>query len=102
MQHIKILNMALRYKERTETLRNAEFVDFPGELLEILEKWKINITMIADEMGMKRPTLGNKIKGNLNSRFTLEEYRNFINVLKKMVEEFQPVLNKYPLLEEQL
>lgn len=72
----------------------------PEELLQALEKWKINITMIADEMGMKRPTLGNKIKGNRKTGFTMEEYRSFINVLKKMVKELESELNNYPTLEE--
>lgn len=31
--------------------------------------------MIADEMGMRRPTLGNKIKGNLQTGFSMAEYK---------------------------
>lgn len=93
--------MALIYSQPKEKIRTGEpMVLPPEELLQALEKWKINITMIADEMGMKRPTLGNKIKGNRKTGFTMEEYRSFINVLKKMVKELESELNNYPTLEE--
>lgn len=93
--------MALIYSQPKEKIRTGEpMVLPPEELLLALEKWKINITMIADEMGMKRPTLGNKIKGNQNTGFTIEEYHRFINVLRNMVKELEPVLNNYPKLEE--
>lgn len=92
--------MAVRYAQPDEKFRNTCTVSVPEELKELLIKWKINLTLVADSMGMKRATLGNKIKGNLGASFSVEEYRDFINVLKKMVDEIHPVLNKYPLIEE--
>ena len=92
--------MAVKYATPDEKFRNICTVSVPEELKELLIKWKINLTLVADTMGMKRATLGNKIKGNLGTGFSVEEYQEFINVLKKMVDEIHPVLNKYPLIEE--
>lgn len=98
--YLKFRNMAVRYANPEEKFRNICTFPFPEELKELLVKWKINITLVADEMGMKRATLGNKIKGNLGASFSVEEYQDLIKVLRNMVDEIDPILNKYPLIEE--
>ena len=92
--------MAVKYATPEEKFRNICTISVPEELKELLIKWKINLTLVADSMGMKRATLGNKIKGNLGTGFSIEEYQDFIKVLKTMINEIEPVLNKYPLVEE--
>jgi hypothetical protein len=91
--------MAVRYAPSEEKFRNVCTVSFPPELKQVLEKWRINMASLADEMGMKKPTLWNKINGT-NPGFSPDEYRDLIKVLKQMVSDIEPHLHQYPTMEE--
>ncbi len=93
--------MAVRYATPEEKFRNVCTVSVSKELKDALEKWRVNLTVVADQMGMKRATLGNKIKGNNNAGFTPAEYQEFIRVIKSMAGDLStPILNKYPVMNE--
>ena len=93
--------MAIRYAIPEVKIRNTSCnVSAPPELLLVIEKWRINVSAIADEIGMKRATLGNKLKGNNGGAFSPDEYKDFVAAMKQMINELQTPLNNYPLKDE--
>ena len=52
-------------------------------LLELVDKYKLNMNELARRIGMQPATFRNKVHGNLGSRFSIGE----LEALRKVLEE---------------
>jgi len=92
--------MTVQYKSEKERTYNECTVTVSKEVKNLVDRWRINLTLVAGHMNMRPQTLHNKYKGHNDTKFSVQEYQRFINVLKNMASDFKQVLNKYPLIDE--
>ncbi len=61
-------------------------------ILNVIERWRINLVPVAQEMGISRGLLNNKLKTTHSALFSAEQYESFLVALEKMGKEILGVV----------
>ena len=89
-----------KYKQVPEEIISEQSYECPADIREVIEKWKISKTILAEKMGLPRSTFANKYSEKHYLLFTYDEILRFQKALKELVDDVLSTIWKYPMASE--